>query len=160
MYSRPNTLYPRNETADTAPPANQTGRVRFDVRGNAVWEWKTETGDYSREINTQRLKKLQAPELQLEQAAALQLEKTDKNKKLEMFSLLDDVEPGASFNPYNQTTKKTPDAYQARVAIPSPQAEAPKPEKRPIKDLRAYGEWLAMKRRLAEKKDDDDTLIG
>lgn len=36
-----------------------SGRIAFDDRGNATWEWRTDTGTFSREIDTQRLKALQ-----------------------------------------------------------------------------------------------------
>ena len=45
--------------------AKRTGRVTHDSRGNAVWEWQTSTGVFSREVNTQRLKTLSAAELKL-----------------------------------------------------------------------------------------------
>ena len=37
---------------------NNTGRVKFDDRGNAVWEWAVGTGAYATDISTSRLKKL------------------------------------------------------------------------------------------------------
>jgi hypothetical protein len=43
----------------------RSGRPSWDERGNTVWEWQTEPGIYSREVDTQQLKKLQASELQL-----------------------------------------------------------------------------------------------
>ncbi len=41
------------------PDPEPTGRITFDERGNATWEWRTDTGTFSREIDTQRLKALQ-----------------------------------------------------------------------------------------------------
>ena len=41
------------------PDTEPTGRITFDERGNATWEWRTDTGTFSREIDTQRLKALQ-----------------------------------------------------------------------------------------------------
>jgi hypothetical protein len=41
------------------PDAEPSGRIAFDDRGNATWEWRTDTGTFSREIDTQRLKALQ-----------------------------------------------------------------------------------------------------
>jgi hypothetical protein len=42
-----------------SPETEPTGRIVFDERGNATWEWRTDTGTFSREIDTQRLKALQ-----------------------------------------------------------------------------------------------------
>jgi len=41
------------------PDTEPSGRIAFDDRGNATWEWRTDTGTFSREIDTQRLKALQ-----------------------------------------------------------------------------------------------------
>lgn len=43
----------------------RSGRASWDERGNTVWEWQTAPGIYSKDINTQQLKILQAKELQL-----------------------------------------------------------------------------------------------
>jgi hypothetical protein len=130
---------------------NSSGRASFDSRGNSVWEWKTETGSFSREVNTQRLKKLEAPELEIEQ--------TGRVKKVDGLSLSNDAQPSGSFNPYDRgpSKKQTPDPYQKRnakaVTPPKPIATA---ERKPIKDLKAYSEWLAMKKRLAEQNNKNE----
>jgi hypothetical protein len=43
--------------------ATGTGRVKFDDRGNAIWEWAITTGAYGQEVSTERMKKLQHPSL-------------------------------------------------------------------------------------------------
>ena len=137
----------RSSGATAAP---QSGRVRFDARGNAVWEWQTETGKFSTEINTQRLRKLEAPELSIEQ--------TNRVKKPEGLSLSDDAMPGGGFNPYDNSPSRTkaPDPYQVRYAkAMTPAKTSTAPERKPIKDLKAYGQWLAMKKRIAENKKDE-----
>ena len=35
-----------------------TGRVTFDDRGNAVWEWSLATGAFGNEVSTEQLRKL------------------------------------------------------------------------------------------------------
>jgi len=55
---------------DTGTPSARasdlpTGRVKFDERGNAVWEWAVGTGAFGREVSTARLKKLENPALSL-----------------------------------------------------------------------------------------------
>ncbi len=42
-----------------------TGRVKFDERGNAVWEWQVATGAFGVEVSTQRLQKLEHPALSI-----------------------------------------------------------------------------------------------
>ena len=40
----------------THEPRKPSGRVAFDERGNATWEWEGETGRFDRDIDTQRLR--------------------------------------------------------------------------------------------------------
>ena len=42
-----------------------TGRVKFDDRGNAVWEWQVQTGAFAEDVSTARLQKLEHPALSL-----------------------------------------------------------------------------------------------
>jgi hypothetical protein len=125
----------------------QSGRVQFDARGNAVWEWRTEAGEFSADINTQRLKKLEASDLSIEQ--------TGKVKKIDGLSM-DETFSGKGFNPYDhaKSQPKSPDPYQKRYNTAA-SADPKAPARKPIKDLKAYSEWLAMKKRLAEQKDKD-----
>ena len=37
-------------------PRKPSGRVAFDDRGNATWEWRGETGQFDHDIDTERLK--------------------------------------------------------------------------------------------------------
>lgn len=48
----------------------RSGRIAYDERGNSVWEWQLETGVYSRDISTSRLKKLDLDDLSLADTAA------------------------------------------------------------------------------------------
>lgn len=41
------------------PATEPSGRIAFDDRGNATWEWRTDPGTFSRDIDTHRLKALQ-----------------------------------------------------------------------------------------------------
>ncbi len=43
---------------DPQPPA-PSGRVAFDDRGKAVWEWRTDTGTFKADIDTQQIRALQ-----------------------------------------------------------------------------------------------------
>jgi hypothetical protein len=51
-----------------APPAapGRTGRVNFDERGHAVWEWAVRTGMFDRNASTQRVRALTETPVKLE----------------------------------------------------------------------------------------------
>jgi hypothetical protein len=64
----------RKDPKQNAPPAKageerKSGRVRFDERGQAVWEWAVQTGMFDRNASTQRIRALtEAPvNLQLDE---------------------------------------------------------------------------------------------
>jgi hypothetical protein len=40
-------------------PKNPSGRISFNDRGNAIWEWRTQTGNFKSDIDTQQVKALQ-----------------------------------------------------------------------------------------------------
>src|SRR5215510_7239038 len=48
----------------------RSGRVSHDSRGNPVWEWQLETGVYTRDVNTQKLRKLDLGDLSLAETAS------------------------------------------------------------------------------------------
>jgi hypothetical protein len=39
----------------------QSGRVAFDARGNGVWEWHLETGEYSTDITSTQMNRIIDP---------------------------------------------------------------------------------------------------
>ncbi len=43
---------------DSQPPV-PSGRIAFDDRGTAVWEWRTDTGTFKADIDTQQVRALQ-----------------------------------------------------------------------------------------------------
>src|ERR1700678_1456824 len=102
-----------------------TGRVKFDDRGNAVWEWSVATGAFGREVSTQRLQRLEHPAL----------------------SIADDAPtPGDVVRPNPLGTKKGYDPYDS--------GKLGKPPKAPgKKDLRRLGEFLKLKKQAADNKD-------
>src|ERR1700731_3502519 len=59
--------------------AKTTGRVQFDDRGNAVWEWSLATGAFGREVSTERLQKLEHPALSLADDAPTSLDSVRAN---------------------------------------------------------------------------------
>jgi hypothetical protein len=40
-------------------PDAQSGRVAFDDRGQPVWEWRVDTGVFSRDVDTKQVRQLQ-----------------------------------------------------------------------------------------------------
>jgi hypothetical protein len=46
-------------------PVNNSGRVTFDDRGEAIWEWSVETGKFQSSSTSTRLKKLTNVELSI-----------------------------------------------------------------------------------------------
>jgi hypothetical protein len=80
-------------------PAGPTGRVKHDSRGNAIWDWAKETGRICIENTFTLLKKLETPDLKMED---------DNDPKLRVES---DRDSGGGYDPYNQRTQskgKTP----------------------------------------------------
>jgi hypothetical protein len=46
--------------------SGKTGRAGRDDRGNSVWEWQVRPGEFTRDIDTQRLRTLEAHHLEIE----------------------------------------------------------------------------------------------
>ena len=108
-------------------PAKRTGRVKFDDRGNAVWEWAVTSGSFGLEPTTQRLKKLENPTL----------------------ALADDAPaPGETVKINPLGTIKGYDPYESGKLVGKP-----KPRK---KDLRKLSEWIAMRKQATDKKSGDE----
>jgi hypothetical protein len=74
-----------------AAPEAPSGRVGHDSRGNAVWNWAAEAGALALESTSRLLKKLEVPELSVE----------EKPKGLE----LEERQPGGGYDPYNRARK-------------------------------------------------------
>ena len=81
---------PASSGAKDKPAANSAaGRVVHDSRGNAVWQWVKDTGRHALESTSALLKKLEVPELKVED------HKDDNELRLE-----DDVDAGGGYDPY------------------------------------------------------------
>jgi hypothetical protein len=103
-----------------------TGRVRFDERGNAVWEWQVTTGAFGVEVSTQRLQKLEHPALSIADDSPTPFETVRSNPL---------------------GTKKGYDPYDSgRLGKKPPPAK---------KDLRRLSEWLKLKKQFESTKDAD-----
>jgi len=112
---------------DAKSDPKSTGRVQFDDKGNAIWEWSIATGAFGREVSTERLQKLEHPALSLAEDSPTPLETVRANPL------------GA---------KKGYDPYDSGKL-----GKRPVPAK---KDLRKLSEFLKLKKQAANNKIDDD----
>jgi hypothetical protein len=113
---------------DAKADAKGTGRVKFDDRGNAIWEWSTATGAFGRDVSTERLQKLEHP--------ALSIAAEDAPAPFDTVRA----------NPLG--TKKGYDPYDS--------GKLGKPPAPPRKtDLRKLSEWLKLKKQADGTKDDE-----
>ena len=143
---------PKDKPKPDAPDNKRSGRAGVDERGNTVWEWQLETGVYSRDISTQKLKKLDLGDLSIAETANHQRpsglgEKPGVPKQ-----------PGGGFNPYDNTTAQSggnpyDNARNFGKKVQQP-ASAP-PQRKPM-DLKRLEEWMQIKKRLEEQKKNDD----
>src|SRR5579859_4647467 len=109
-----------------ARSSGRTGRVQFDDRGNAVWEWSVATGKFGREVSTERLQRLEHPAL----------------------SLADDAPtPSETVRANPLGTKKGYDPYDSGKL-----GKKPPPAK---KDLRKLSEWLKLKKQFEDNQQTD-----
>lgn len=117
----------------------------FDARGNAVWEWSLSTGIFGRDVGTERLKKLEAPDLKIaEDSQKAQASGTSSAQR------------GSGFDPYDthSVRRATPapvgtgkDPYNTAGAVRGAQrARGSKPT-----DLRRLSEWIKQQRELHKK---------
>ena len=110
---------------------NNSGRVKFDDRGNAVWEWAVTTGSFATDVSTARLKKLE-------------------NQTL---SLADDEPPPASNNIVKPNPKGAVQGYS-----PYDSGLLAKTDRAPAKkkDLRRLGEFLKLREQATRNKQGKD----
>ena len=130
---KPKSSSPPKPAGPAEPPSKKdaggeksTGRVKFDERGNAVWEWQVETGAFGVEVSTQRLQKLEHPALSIADDAPTPFETVRANPL---------------------GTKKGYDPYDSGKL-----GKKPPPAK---KDLRKLSEWLKLKKQAEGNKDEE-----
>jgi hypothetical protein len=104
----------------------RTGRVKFDDRGNAIWEWSIATGAFGREVSEERLHKLEHPSLSLADDAPTPLETVRANPL---------------------GTKKGYDPYDSGKL-----GKRPEPPRKT--DLRRLSEFIKLKKQADGNKDD------
>jgi hypothetical protein len=127
---------------DTGASDKRSGRAAFDERGNSVWEWQLETGVYSRDVNTQRLKKLDLDELSIADTAAH-----------ERPSFGQETKPGGGFNPYNTGPKSSGSSpYDSALSF-ADKAKLSVKEDRPrtLDDMRKLSEAIKKQKEQEQK---------
>jgi hypothetical protein len=108
---------------------NNSGRVKFDDRGNAVWEWAVATGSFATDVSSSRLKKLENQTLSLADDAPIT-------------PASDIVKP----NPKGVVQGYSP--YDSGLLAKSARPPAKK------KDLRRLGEFLKLREQATKNKQD------
>src|SRR5690242_15438824 len=83
---------PGSTPAPAAPRDGSSGRVVHDERGNAVWHWVKETSRIAIESTSRLLRKLEIPELKVE-------ETQDEELRIES-----DRDPGGGYDPYSSAS--------------------------------------------------------
>jgi hypothetical protein len=148
---------PRDQPPDKpaeAPDNKRSGRAAVDDRGNTVWEWQLETGVYSRDITTQRLKKLDLGDLSIAETAQHQRPSGLSEKDVEP------KKPVGGFNPYDSAGASTggnPYDNARNTQRRTQQSSSPgaPPARKPM-DLKRLEEWMEIRKRLEQQKKDDD----
>ena len=110
---------------------NNSGRVKFDDRGNAVWEWAVATGSFATDVSSSRLKKLENQTLSLADDAPIT-------------PASDIVKP----NPKGVVQGYSP--YDSGLLAKSARPPAKK------KDLRRLGEFLKLREQANRNKQGKD----
>jgi len=109
-------------------PKSETGRVQFDDRGNAIWEWSVATGAFGHEVSTERLRRLENPSLSLAEDAPTPFDKVKPNP----------MGTVKGYNPYDS-------GKLARTGRP--------PKKT---DLRKLGNWIKLKKQVEKNDPEED----
>ena len=99
---------PKQGSAEPAP-ARKSGRVNFDERGQAIWEWAVETGMFDRNATSQRVRALSESAMQLEVTEAPTPAKTSATVAI--------PRRGDALSPYDRAEK--PATAPARKAAPA-----------------------------------------
>lgn len=137
---------PDSKTPIKTPIEKTSGRVSFDSKGNAVWEWSIESGKFGADINTERLKKL-SPDLKIAD---------DPPQKPKTFGTSPD-QRGPGFDPYDTHAQRPADAAPKGTGAgfdpynSTSSGSDAKPAAKP-RDLKRLSEWITKQRGL--KKDD------
>jgi hypothetical protein len=117
---------------------NQSGRVKFDARGNPVWEWQTAPGVFDTNVTTQRLKKLESPELgfaDTQPVPTLGKKAAAKDKSKE----------DTGFNPYNSDAPMRPRTDRKAATHPALVHKRPPSARKPEAPPKEESVWGRFK---------------
>lgn len=109
---------------------NNTGRVKFDERGNAIWEWAVTTGKFGTNVSTERLQKLDSQLSLAEEAPPTQNELVKENPKGVVLG----------YSPYDS-------GHLVKEAAPAKKKT----------DLRRLSEWMKLRNQVNQKKNSGGT---
>ncbi len=111
-----------------------SGRVGFDARGNAVWEWRTADKGFVRDASTTLVRKLDVPQLSIETTAiarrrqAPQVERQAATAGSARLAAPLPMGAGGGSNPYNRNGEyaaksapahRSPPRQQSRIIVTS-----------------------------------------
>lgn len=148
-------------TAGESGTDKRSGRVSFDSRGNPVWEWQLETGVYSRDVSTQKLKKLDLGDLSIAETARHKKPSSLEDPQQPAVPERNERPSGGGFNPYDSASSAGSGGFNpydnARSAGNrlKPSQPPAAPPRKPT-DLRKLDAWIKLKRKLTGGKEGKD----
>lgn len=110
------------------PAHDATGAVKFDERGNAVWQWSIETGSFGVNASAERMRRLDNPKLSIADDQPTPYDSVKSNP----------LGLKKGYNPYD--SGKLDKNGQPRKKT----------------DLRKLSEWLKLKKLASSNKDDEE----
>jgi hypothetical protein len=117
----------------------ESGRVAFDTRGDAVWEWRAGDGKFQRDASTSLVRKLEAHDLSLEATVIARKRYDDGSKK--------SARSCGGFDPYDNAAARTSAGRAA--ARPVPARQPPRPPVMPQRTepglLHRLTSWMGRK---------------
>jgi hypothetical protein len=160
--SNPKDREPHSASPPSPPGADskRSGRAGVDERGNSVWEWQLETGVYSRDISTQKLRKLDLGDLSIAETASHERPSGVSEGQSYENRGGQRKKAGGGFNPYDNSSGggdagANPYDNARNFSKKLQQPSSPAPARKPM-DLKRLDEWMQIKKRLEENKKDDD----
>jgi hypothetical protein len=106
---------PSGQPAADASREKESGRVAFDARGNAIWEWRTPEGEFRRDASTTLVRKLERPGLHIETTAIIR--KHEGAPSGQIPASPGDVGSHRGFNPYESNAGSR--GYRATASRPA-----------------------------------------